>query len=71
MLRDDLITKLTPFNAQNVLRGGGVLEGKGFEQPGSNPLFLNYQLSFVNLTIQKLLLNFISVLDILHTYKHA
>ena len=70
MLRDDLITKLTPFNAQNVLRGG-VLEGKGFEQPGSNPLFLNYQLSFVNLTIQKLLLNFISVLDILHTYKHA
>ena len=38
MLRDDLITKLTHFNAQNVLRGGGGVRGKrvraaGFKSP--------------------------------------
>ena len=37
MLRDDLITKLTPFNAQNVLRGGGVrgkrVRAVGFKSP--------------------------------------
>ena len=36
MLRDDLITKLTPFNAQNVL-GGGVrgkrVRAAGFKSP--------------------------------------
>ena len=67
MSRAGHITELAPLNAQNV-KGFG---GKGFKQSGSNHLFYNYQLSFVNLTTQKLLLNFISVLDILHTYKHA
>ena len=65
MSRAGLVTKLTPLNGQNFGGVGGWGGGKGFEQLGSNHLFPNYQLSFMNLTTQKLLLNFISILDIL------